>query len=52
MSNSSAQVRLDLAAIENGVACFGSGDRAEYCAALEIAGSQESLARVDDAKQE
>jgi hypothetical protein len=52
MSNSSVQVRLDLAAIENGVACFGSGDRIEFCAALEIAGSQESLATVDDAKQE
>jgi hypothetical protein len=52
MSTGSVQVRLDLTAIENGVACFGSGDRAEYCAVMEIAGSQESLARVDDVKQE
>jgi hypothetical protein len=52
MSTNSVQVRLDLRAIENSVAGFGSGDQAEYSAALEIAGSQESLARVDDAKQE
>jgi hypothetical protein len=52
MSSNSVQVRLDLRAIENSVARFGSGDQAEYCAALEIAGSQESLATVDDAKQE
>jgi hypothetical protein len=52
MSSNSVQVRLDLRAIENSVACFGSGEQAEYCAALEVTGSQESLARVDDAKQE
>jgi hypothetical protein len=52
MSTSSVQVRLDLMAIQDGVACFGSGDQAEYCAVMEVAGSQESLAKVDDAKQE
>lgn len=52
MSGSSVQVRLDLTSIRNGVACFGSGDQAEYCAVLEVSGSQESLGRVDDAKQE
>jgi hypothetical protein len=52
MSSSSVQVRLDLTSIRNGVACFGSGDEREYCAVLEVSGSQESLGRVDDAKQE
>jgi hypothetical protein len=41
-----------VSAIENSIACFGSGDEAEYCPVMEIAGSQESLAKVDDAKQE
>jgi hypothetical protein len=52
MSRSSVQIRLDVAAIQNGVVRFGTADRAEHCAVLEVAGSQESLARVDDAKQE
>jgi hypothetical protein len=52
MSNKSIQVRMDLTAIRNGVACFGSHDQVEYCAVVEVAGSQESLARVDEAKQE
>ena len=52
MADSSVQVRLDLTLIRDGVACFGSGDQAEYCAVMEVAGSQESLAKVDDAKQE
>jgi hypothetical protein len=34
------------------VACFGTTEQAEYCAVLEVSGSQESLGRVDDAKQE
>ena len=52
MSGGSVQIRLDVAAIHNGVVRFGPTDRAEYCAVLEVAGSQESLAKVDDAKQE
>jgi hypothetical protein len=52
MANNSLQARLDLTAIQNSVAFFGSGDGAEYCAAMEVAGSQESLAKVDDSKQE
>jgi hypothetical protein len=52
MTNNSVQVRLDLTGIQGGVACFGSGNEAEYCAVMEIAGSQESLAKADDAKQE
>lgn len=52
MTSGSVQARLDLMAIHNGVASFGSGNQAEYCAVLEIAGSQESLAKIDDAKQE
>src|SRR5260221_4194801 len=52
MSNASAQVRVDLTAIKDSVACFGSGRQAEYCAVLEVAGSQQSLAKVDEAKQE
>jgi hypothetical protein len=52
MSTGSVQVRLDLTAIRDSVACFGSGEDAEYCAVMEVAGSQESLAKIDDAKQE
>jgi hypothetical protein len=52
MPSRAVQVRLDLKSIGQGVVCFGSGDRAEYCAVIEVAGSQESLAKVDDAKQE
>jgi hypothetical protein len=52
MANKSIQVRLELTAIRDSVACFGSRDQVEYGAVLEVAGSQESLARVDDAKQE
>jgi hypothetical protein len=52
MTAASVQMRLDLSSIQDGVVRFGSKDRAEYCAVLEIAGAQESLARVDDAKQE
>lgn len=52
MSNGSVQVRVDLTSIQDGVACFGSGEQAEYCAVIEVAGSQQSLAKIDDAKQE
>lgn len=52
MSGGSVQVRLDVTAIDNGVVRFGSPDHPEYCAVMEVAGSQESLAKVDDAKQE
>src|SRR5258708_30007372 len=52
MKHASAQVRLGLTALKDGVACFGSGRQAEYCAVLEVAGSQQSLAKVDEAKQE
>jgi hypothetical protein len=46
------QERLDLTAIRGGVACFGSHNEAAHCAVMEVAGSQESLAKVDEAKQE
>src|SRR5258708_92747 len=52
MNSASVQARLDLTAIQGGVACFGSGDQAEYCAVVEVTGSQQSLAKVEDAKQE
>ena len=52
MTGGSVQVRLDVTAIQNGVVRFGSTGQAEYCAVMEVAGSQESLAKVDDAKQE
>ena len=52
MNAASVQARLDLTAIQGGVACFGSEDQAEYCAVVEVTGSQQSLAKVDDAKQE
>jgi hypothetical protein len=45
-------MRLDLTSIQDYVVRFGSKDQAEYCAIMEVAGSPESLARVDDAKQE
>src|SRR5215471_21044006 len=52
MTSGSVQVRLDVTAIQNGVVRFGATGQAEYCAVMEVAGSQESLAKVDDAKQE
>src|SRR3984893_5657864 len=52
MSNASVQVRLDLTAIRGGVAYFGSGERTEYCAVMEVFGSQQSLAKLDHTKQE
>src|SRR3954451_21463401 len=52
MTNGSVQVRVDLIAIKDGVACFGSGRQAECCAVMEVAGSQQSLAKAEDAKQE
>ena len=52
MSNGSVQVRLDITAIRDATVCFGAGDQAEYAAALELVGSNHSLAKVDDAKQE
>jgi hypothetical protein len=52
MSRGSVQARLDVTAIQNGVVRFGSAEQAEYCAVIEVAGSHESLAKVDDAKQE
>jgi hypothetical protein len=52
VTNNSVQIRLDVTAIHNAVVRFGSADQAEYCAVIEVAGSQESLARLDDAKQE
>src|SRR5258708_12113525 len=52
MRSASIQVRLDLTAIRGGMAYFGSGYRTEYCAVMEVFGSQQSLAKLDDAKQE
>jgi hypothetical protein len=52
MTNGSVQVRVDLIAVKDGVACFGSGQQAEFCAVMEVAGSQQSLAKAEDAKQE
>jgi hypothetical protein len=43
MTRGSVQVRLDVTANQNGVVRFGSTDQAEYCAVMEVAGSQESL---------
>ena len=50
MTVGSVQVRVDLMAIKDGVACFGSGQQAECCAVMEVAGSQQSLAKAEDAK--
>ena len=52
MTVGSVQVRVDLVAIKDAVACFGSGQQAEFCAVMEVAGSQQSLAKAEDAKQE
>jgi hypothetical protein len=53
MNSGSVQIRLDVTAIQNDVVRFGfRAEQAEYCAVMEVAGSQESLAKLDDAKQE
>ena len=52
MSSASIQVRLDLKTIRDSVAYFGTGETTEYCAVMEVFGSQQSLAKLDPTKQE
>ncbi len=52
MSEASVQIRIDVTAIQNGVVRFGSEDQGAYCAVMEVAGAQESLSKLDEAKQE
>src|SRR5918911_3549631 len=52
MSPASAQTRIDLEAIEHGVARFGSGRQAYYLAALDVTGADPPLGSADDSTQE
>ncbi len=46
------QERLDLVALEGGVACFGSQSRTHAVALLDVVGAEAGLATADDATQE
>src|SRR5437762_482965 len=46
------QQRLDLVALESGVACFGSRAPTQAVALLDVVGAETALATADDAAQE
>jgi conjugal transfer ATP-binding protein TraC len=46
------QARLDLVAIEGGIACFGSNSGSHAVATLDVVGAEAALASADDATQE
>src|SRR5918912_3022643 len=46
------QARLDLAALEGGVACFGTRPPTHAVAVLDVIGAEAALASADDATQE
>ena len=48
----SVQARLDLVALENGIARFGTAEPAHAVAVLDVLGAGASLATADDATQE
>jgi hypothetical protein len=48
----SVQSRLDLAALEGGVACFGTHSPTHAVALLDVVGAETALATADDATQE
>src|SRR3712207_3925711 len=52
MSRASLQARLDLAALEGGIACFGTRPPAHAVSILDVVGAETSLANADDATQE
>ena len=47
-----AQDRLDLAALEGGVACFGTRSPTHAVTLLDVVGAEAALASADDATQE
>ncbi|MDQ6673255.1 MAG: hypothetical protein M3069_21365, partial [Chloroflexota bacterium] len=50
--SAAVQARLDLAALEGGVACFGTGSPTHAVALLDVVGAEGALASADDATQE
>src|ERR671938_148017 len=48
----SVQARLNLVALENGVARFGTAEPAHAVAVLDVLGAEASVATADDATQE
>ncbi|MGI9149247.1 MAG: VirB4-like conjugal transfer ATPase, CD1110 family [Chloroflexota bacterium] len=52
MTAVAAQTRLDLVALEGGVACFGTRSSAHAVALLDVVGAEAALASADDATQE
>ena len=47
-----AQARLDLAALEGGIACFGTRSPTHAVTLLDVVGAEAALASADDATQE
>lgn len=52
MSAASVQTRIDLEAIDQDIARFGSGRQAHYLVALDVTGADPPLGSADDASQE
>src|SRR6266550_2488336 len=52
MSAAAVQARLGLAALEGGVACFGSRSPTHAISLLDLVGAEAELATADDATQE
>src|ERR1700716_2901211 len=52
MTPVAAQTRLDLIALEGGVACFGTRSPTHAVALLDVVGAEAALANADDATQE
>ncbi len=50
--SAAVQTRLDLAALEGGVACFGTRSPTHAVAVLDVVGAEVGLASADDATQE
>ena len=52
MTAAAVQARLDLVALEGGIACFGTRSPTHAVAMLDVVGAEASLASADDATQE
>ena len=52
MTAVAAQARLDLVALEGGVACFGTRSPTHAVTLLDVVGAEAALASADDATQE
>ena len=50
--SASVQTRIDLAALEGGVACFGTRAPTHAVALLDVVGAEAAIATADDATQE